>query len=122
MKKFTKLLSACMLSIMVAVLLVGCIPANAEKAVSKMKEEGYSVEMIEKDYLPDDCEEGIIATDIEISLSNFNADSVTAYWFESKKAAKKYYEELEETSSTIKKRKGKCVYIGTADAIEDFEE
>lgn len=118
MKKFTKLLSACILSIMVAVLLVGCVPKNAEKAVSKMKEEGYSVEIIDEALLPEDAVEGIYADEEGI----LNTDRLTAVWFESKEDAKKYYEELEETSSTIKKRKGKCVYIGTADAIEDFEE
>ena len=120
MKKFAKLLSATLLTVMLSVILVACIPANAEKATTKMKEEGYSVTALSG--LPDGAVEGITAIDASISLSGYNADMIYVYWFESTDSAKSYYDSVEETSSTIKKRKGKCVYIGTADAIEDFED
>ncbi len=118
MKKFAKLLSATLLTVMLSVILVACIPANAEKATTKMKEEGYSVTAVDENILPEKAVEGIYAVEGSI-LDN---ESIWVYWFESKDDAKAYYDDLEEGSNTIKKMKGKCVYIGTADAIEDFED
>ncbi len=120
MKKFTKLLSATLLTIILSVILVGCIPANAEKATTKMKEEGYTVTALEN--LPAGAVEGINALDVSIGLSGSKAETLNVYWFESIDSAKAYFESLEESSSTLKKRKGKCVYIGTAEAIEEFED
>ena len=117
MKKFARILSICILSVLVTVMLVACVPSNAEKATRKMKEEGYKVVSYSVAFI-DGAEEGITATDLEM----FSGDTLTAIWFESTADAKEFYKNFEESDSELIKRSGKCVYYGTADAIEDFED
>ncbi|MBQ3234706.1 MAG: hypothetical protein IJA97_00935 [Clostridia bacterium] len=117
MKKITKILSALLLSVMAVFVLTACVPSNAEKAKTKMKEDGYTVAAYSV-FLIDGAEEGITATDYD----DGKLESVTAIWFESVDDAKEYYSNFEESDSELVKRSGKCVYFGTADAIEDFED
>ncbi|MBE5743337.1 MAG: hypothetical protein E7358_01305 [Clostridiales bacterium] len=116
MKKFIKALTTCVVLLLTMVLFVACVPNNAESATKKMKEEGYSV--ISAPINAEGIVEGILATDIE----GFEMESLTAVWFETVEDAKKFMENFEEDENELIKRNGKCVYFGTADAIEDFED
>lgn len=87
-----------------------CTPFNIDKAKTKMKEEGYVV----VDW-PIDSEGfvgGILATRNIV-------DSIYALLFDSVKSAKDYYENKADKSSAI--QKGRWVYWGTEDAIDDFD-
>ncbi len=115
MKKIVKAMITCIVLVLTMVLFVGCVPNNAESATRKMKEEGYSVSSYSVN--SDGVTEAIIAVEKEL----FD-DTLIAVWFDSIENAKAYMEKYTEEEDELIKRKGKCVYIGTADAIEDFED
>ena len=110
-----KILSAIM-AIIACVGFVACVPSNMDDAEKKMKKEGYTVIAYS-----DDEAEGLIggfnATKAEGLL---DIDNITALLFESTKAAKDFYNEMDNKGSAI--QDGKWVYWGTEDAIEDFED
>ena len=91
-----------------------CVPSNMEKAEDKMKKEGYTVVAYE-DKEAEGCVGGFNATKMEGIL---DVENITALLFESSKEAKKFVEELGDTSKAI--QDDKWVYWGTEDAIEDF--
>ena len=91
-----------------------CVPTSMEKAEEKMKKEGYTVLAYK-----DDKAEGLVgaftATKAEGLL---DIDNITALLFDSKDAAKEYYENYANKTNAI--QDGKWVYWGTEDGIEDF--
>ena len=94
--------------------MAACVPSNMEKAEKKMKEEGYTVITY-----TDDEAEGLVGAFTATKMEGLlNVDNVTALLFESSKAAKNYYEGLDNKGSAL--QDGKWVYWGTEDAIEDF--
>ena len=114
MKKFMKLLVAGLLTVITAVMLIACAPANLEKAEEKMKNEGYKV-AVSVDYgLIDGCVGCITITDSE-GLLDFDADVAIAYLFEDTESAKAFYGDSEEGWI-----KGKWVIVGDEDIYEDF--
>ncbi len=117
MKKFIKALTTCIVLMLTMVILVACVPNNAESAIKKMKEEGYSATSYTVSFI-DGAVEGFTATDID----GFDIDTITAIWFESIEDAKEFEEKFNEDDNELVKRRGKCVYYGTEDAIEDFED
>ncbi len=115
MKKFIKVLTTCVVLMFTMLLFAGCVPNNAESATKKMKEEGYSVSSYTVN--SEGVTEAIFAVEKELF-----GDTLIAVWFDSIENAKAYMEKYTEEEDELIKRKGKCVYIGTADAIEDFED
>ena len=93
-----------------------CTPSSVEKAEEKMKKEGYVV-LAYEDQEAEGLVGGFNATKTEGIL---DIENITALLFESSKDAKKFVEELNDTSKII--QDGKWVYWGTEDAIEDFED
>ena len=93
---------------------VACVPSNMDKAKDKMKKEGYLV-LAYEDQEAEGLVGGFNATKTEGIL---DIENITALLFESSKDAKKFVEELNDTSKII--QDGKWVYWGTEDAIEDF--
>ena len=87
-----------------------CVPMNLEKAETKMKEEGYIV--VDYSVDSDGCVGGLLATRNIV-------DSLHALLFDSIKSAKNYYEDLSDKSSAI--QKGRWVYWGTEEALDDFD-
>lgn len=117
MKKFIKVLTTCIVLMLAMVIFTACVPRNAEKAIEKMKQEGYSATSYSISMI-DGATEGFTATEVD----GFEVDVVTAIWFESVDDAKAFMEKYAEKDDELIKRKNKCVYYGTADAIEDFED
>jgi hypothetical protein len=90
-----------------------CTPFNIDKATAKMKEEGYTV----IDYPIDS--EGFVGGIYATKAGNWELDMIHAVLFDSVKSAKDYYENKADKSSAI--QKGRWVYWGTEDAIDDFD-
>ena len=111
MKKFIKLLTAGILTAITAIALIACAPANLEKAEEKMKEEGYSVVVVDEKL---EAIEGCVGL-ITMKEGGLSLEMATAYLFEDAKSAKAYYEDLEQGWL-----EGKWVIVGDEDVYEDF--
>ena len=110
MKKF---LCAALMAV-ICIGLVACVPMNLDRAKKKMKEEGYTVSSYTVDNV-DGLEGGFVAL-----KAGLIPDTIYALYFESIKEAKDYYEDLSDQSVAI--QKGRWVYWGTEEAIDDFED
>ena len=108
MKGITLALAALSLSVM----FTACAPSSIENAKAKMVKEGYNVSDTIMDGLIEGCVGGFTATE----SGELFGDSITAYLFESADAAKAYAESRGDSVT----QKGKWVYSGSEDAIEDF--
>ena len=96
--------------------MAACVPSNMDKAEEKMKKEGYTVIAY-----TDEEAEGLVGAFTATKMEGIlNVDNVTALLFESSKAAKEFYKDMENKGSAI--QDGKWIYWGTEDAIEDFED
>ena len=94
--------------------MAACVPSNMDKAEEKMKKEGYTVIAY-----TDEEAEGLVGAFTATKMEGLlDIDNVTALLFESSKAAKNYYEGLDNKGSAL--QDGKWVYWGTEDGIEDF--
>ena len=116
MKKLFKALSTCLVLVVMAVMLVGCVPSNVAKAKEKMQEAGYKVGAYTDDD-DDDILGGFIAYKDSIIVPD-----LTAIQFEDNDEAKDYFEEHQ--NDKLKKnieRKGKWVFWGTESAIKEFK-
>jgi uncharacterized protein YxeA len=116
MKKLVKVLSLILVVFTLSFILTACVPKSAEDAVVKMEEKGYTVTLIDQDYL---LTEGAV-----IGFKAYNVSEkqgMTAYWFNSKKEAKAYLETWTDSMYEEKGIKGLCVYAGTKKAIKDFK-
>ena len=108
-----KLLHAVLVA-MACLSFVACVPSSMDKAEEKMKKEGYTVIAY-----TDEEAEGLVGAFTATKMEGIlNVDNVTALLFESSKAAKEYYEGLDNKGSAL--QDGKWVYWGTEDGIEDF--
>ena len=127
MKKTTKWITLVAASALAGMMLMACTPSSLDKAREKMAFEGYKVEEVDAGILSlGGCVGGITAYKAEVDDGAQEADRLVAYLFDSKKAAKAYYEankavaEATGAGTGSLLRDGKWVYMGTADAIEDF--
>ena len=113
MKKFIKFVTMAMLSASACVAMFACVPSNMEKAKEKMKREGYTVIAYEGD-----TADGLVGGFVATKNGDFiEIDTLTALLFDDKDSAKDFYENLDKGI-----QKGKWVYYGTEDAMEDFED
>ena len=113
MKKTFKIIATTALSVLACATLFACVPSNIEKAEKKMKKEGYTVESYE-----DKNAEGLVGGFMAIKKGDFiEVDTLYALYFDDKDSAKDFYEDLNKGV-----QKGKWVYWGDEDAMEDFED
>ena len=123
MKKIWKWITLSVLSMLTCAILFACTPSNLDKAESKMEDAGYKVTE-----LSGNAEEGkvggINATKANLDFTNlsFEAETIIAYLFESKKDAEAYASKVRENWSedSALVQDGKWVYWGTSKAVEDF--
>lgn len=113
MKKMFKIIATTALSVLACATLFACVPSNMEKAKTKMKKEGYTIAAYE-----DKEAEGLVGGFIATKKGDFiELDTLTALLFDDKDSAKDFYEDLNKGV-----QKGKWVYWGDEDAMEDFED
>lgn len=127
MKKTMKWITLTAASALVGLTLMACVPSDLDKAREKLAVEGYKVTTMEGGVLMSGCVGGIRAIKEEVDDGATEADNIVAYLFDSKKAAKDFYEINKAMMDATGNggslvRDGKWVYMGTADAIEDFKD
>lgn len=124
MKKIIKWITLAAASALTCVAFMACAPTSLDKAYEKLAMEGYKVQIIEADVNIKGHVGGINAQRTETDDGAVDMDVLMAYLFDSKSAAKEFYEEqLGKTSENdvgSLLREGKWVYMGTADAVDDF--
>lgn len=111
MKKMMKWITLALAALSLSVMFTACAPSSIENAKAKMVKAGYDV----NDTLTDGFIEGCIGG-FTASEGLFSDDKLTAYLFESTDAAKAYAESRGESVT----QKGKWVFSGSKDAVEDF--
>ncbi len=127
MKKMLKWIALAFASMLMCVAFVACVPSNLEKAESKLAKEGYNVEVV-TDLGEDKCQGAIRA----MKSDGEETDVLMAWLFDSAGDAKDYYNKYKDQLNDMASEggsiysspilKGKWIYIGTSDAIEDFED
>ncbi len=126
MNKTMKWITMGALSMITCTAFLACTPSDLDAAKAKMEEAGYEVQILEKDdvYLPNEGMVGVIIAkkDVTDEDGNEQDEMLEATLFESKDAAKAYYESYlkvvgEKTNLT---QEGKWVYVGTDGAVEIF--
>ncbi len=116
MKKMFKIIATTALSVLACATLFACVPSNMEKAKDKMKKEGYTITAYEGEGT--DAIDGLVGGFIATKAGSWTeVDTLTALLFDDKDSAKDFYEDLNKGI-----QKGKWVYYGSEDAMEDFED
>ena len=122
MKKIFKWITLGFAALMTCATLVACTPSSIDGAKEKLKEKGYTVLSTNQAEDKEGCIGGFTATSIE----GFEVDNITAFLFDTKKDAEAFYNDADALNSIFGNDsvilKGKWVYFGTEDAIEDFNE
>ena len=118
MKKLLKVLLASILTVVTAVMLLACAPADLDKAQEKMIDLGYNASIGDDYGLIEGCTGYIFIDDKEGPL-DFDFDTLTAYLFEDKDLAKAYFDKNYATDDDAY-LKGKWVIVGDDDIYKDF--
>ena len=117
MKKFLSVIITTML-VLVCLTFTACVPNDADKAVSRLKDEGYTVSVTEINLAGIDCEISASYSDSESGTS----ESIKIYYCDSTDIAKnlkdRFEDALGEDSEEVVARSGKVVYQGTKGAIK----
>jgi ABC-type oligopeptide transport system substrate-binding subunit len=109
-----------LLTALTCLMLVACAPSNLEKAEEKLEAAGYAVKSYDID--AEGYVGGVVATKGG-SLGNIvggllDGNMFTATLFETKEAATKYFNELNEDTKAV--QDGKWVYWGSEEAVKAF--
>jgi hypothetical protein len=117
MKKFLSIIITTML-ILACLTFTACIPNDADKAVAKLKEDGYTVSVTEIRLAGIDCEITANYSDSESGTS----ESIKIYYCDNVDVAKnlkdRFEKELAEDSQDVVGREGKVVYQGSKGAVK----
>ena len=120
MKKLLKLLVASILTVITAVMLFACAPANLDKAENKLKNDGYTIvssEEVNKD--------GVVGMVIAYKQDGiFDYEYIVAVLYENSTKATEAVNEIEEEFGSYGNvyQSGKWLIVGDEDAYEDFVE
>lgn len=132
MKKFTKILSLALASILLCMTLVSCGGPNKDpdKAVAALKEEGYTA--VKGGSLSAGFLSVLGIKDVEtVVTATKEGEFLTVLYFKDKDAAKTAEENVKKQSENDKKeqkeedsdwtfgRSGALIYFGTKDAVKD---
>lgn len=117
MKKFLSIIITTML-ILVCLTFTACVPNTSDKAVARLKKEGYTVSVAEIRLAGIDCEISASFSDTEAGVS----ENIKIYYCDNVDIAKnledRFTNALAEDSEEIVDRSGKVVYQGTKGAIK----
>ena len=122
MKKVIKGLAVTATTFAAVATLAACVPGTADKAKTKLETAGYKVEVADQEYIS--IAASMLGMDGLESMIMAEKDNeyVSAMYFTSTDAAKKFYDENSKDveEGEIVKRSGKVVYGGTETAVKDF--
>lgn len=135
MKKFTKILALCLVTVFTSLALVACAPnSNPEKAEANLKDKGYATTRL-TDAVTLTVTElllGCTRGDIEAIVSGTKigedkTDTITVIYFKDassasavwKKAQSEYSKkDSEDDSDWVVEKSGKMIYYGTKDGVK----
>lgn len=125
-KKIGVVLGVALVVVMLAAVLVACVPSDPDKAVKNLKDADYVAVKLSVSDLPfGDLDENKVSA--VVSGTKLLKDSVTLIYFKDTASAKDFYAELKEDydkmSDKAKEnydfgRSGSVVYYGTPDAVK----
>ncbi len=142
MKKTIKWLTLAAASAITCTAFVACVPSDLDGAKTKLEEKEYEVVVTEKDDMGILAPNGVVGMlyaerETTVTVAKVDGtgteekttiDTLEAWLFENKDAAKSYYEEYVAYMSSkgedvvvLVEQKGKWVYTGTEDAMKDFD-
>ena len=121
MKKFAKILSLVLVTVIAACMLA-CAPSTVDEAKTKMKDMDYVVVTATKIVNSDGYVGGITATKYIDDGDDWVGDviTITAYLFETSKQAEAYAESWGKKISAQITVNGKWAYVGDEEAVKDF--
>lgn len=134
MKKTISVISLVLVLVILTACLVGCAPANENKAKAKLEKKGYTVEIMSGEEMNE-----ILQQYAGMPL-NFGAkgmlsatkgmDEIAAIWFESKEKAENFKSIMDFGMDAVGGQmgqidfiygvKGKVFYMGTEQGVKDF--
>lgn len=134
MKKTISIISLVLVLVILTACLVGCAPANENKAKAKLEKKGYTVEIMSGEEMNE-----VLQQYAGMPL-NFGAkgmmsatkgmDEIAAIWFETKEKAENYKSIMDFAMDAVGGQmggfdfiygvKGKVFYMGTEQGVKDF--
>ncbi|MBR2485862.1 MAG: hypothetical protein IKB54_05925 [Clostridia bacterium] len=134
MKKTISVISLVLVLVILTACLVGCAPANENKAKAKLEKKGYTVEIMSGEEMNE-----VLQQYAGMPL-NFGAkgmmsatkgmDEIAAIWFETKEKAENYKSIMDFAMDAVGGQmgqidfiygvKGKVFYMGTEQGVKDF--
>ena len=134
MKKTISVISLVLVLVILTACLVGCAPANENKAKAKLEKKGYTVEIMSGEEMNE-----ILQQYAGMPL-NFGAkgmmsatkgmDEIAAIWFETKEKAENFKSIMDFAMDAVGGQmgeidfvygvKGKVFYMGTEQGVKDF--
>ena len=134
MKKTISIISLVLVLVILTACLVGCAPANENKAKAKLEKKGYTVEIMSGEEMNE-----ILQQYASMPL-NFGAkgmmsatkgvDEIAAIWFETKEKAENFKSIMDFGMDAVGDQmgqidfvygvKGKVFYMGTEQGVKDF--
>lgn len=135
MKKFSKVLALCLVTVFAALSLVACAPnSNPEKAEANLKDKGYKATRLTDAItltateLVLGCTRGDIVTIVSgTKIGEDKTDTVTVIYFKDASVAKKCWDkanekygksESDDEDDWVIDRSGKMIYYGTKDGVK----
>ncbi|MBQ3234705.1 MAG: hypothetical protein IJA97_00930 [Clostridia bacterium] len=118
MNKFIKSLSLILVIFALCFTFTACkteVPQNIDDAVSLMQDNGYTVNLLTSDVLPEGAISGFTAR------SEDGLNGMLALWFNSEEEAEAYVDGWIDDRYSIREFNGLCVYGGTEKAVEIFK-
>ena len=134
MKKTISVISLVLVLVILTACLVGCAPANENKAKAKLEKKGYTVVVVSGDDLDAALQQ---QTNMPMSFgakgmmsATKGVDEITAIWFETKEKAEDFEGIINLAMDMMGSQmggfdliygvKGKVFYMGTEQGVKDF--
>lgn len=114
MKKILRTMSLALVAVLACLVMVGCAPANVEKAEAKMEKAGYTVFAYEGSKDAEGFVGGMMATKI------LDGEAIVAILFDSKENAEEFAKTFTRSEGKTNVA-GKWVYAGSEEAVKVFK-
>lgn len=134
MKKTISIISLVLVLVILTACLVGCAPANENKAKAKLEKKGYTVEIMSGEEMNEMLEQ-YAGMPLNFGAKGMlsatkGMDEIAAIWFESKEKAEDFEGIINLAMDAMGSQmgeidfiygvKGKVLYMGTEQGVKDF--
>ena len=134
MKKTISVISLVLVLVILTACLVGCAPANENKAKAKLEKKGYTVEIVSGEEMNEMLQQ-YAGMPLNFGAKGMMSatkgmDEIAAIWFESKEKAEDFESIINLAMDAVGGQmsgidfiygvKGKVLYMGTEQGVKDF--